>query len=303
MYITEQLKALLGFSRILQATLSTSQPILAAVVALHGYPPLDRFLLGLSAAFAGFLAVFALNDLLDEGLDRGRFDHLRNFEGFDLDSALGRHPLATGRIGHRLGGLWIASLAGYALVAAWLLNPLSALLFLVAAGLHTIYCRLARVTHLRFILNGLMVGVGAMAGWAAMSQGFRPMDMGLLFAWMFTWEIGGRNIVNDFADVDEDTALGIRTVPVVWGATGAALLAFAFLVAAWGLGIALGVVTGLGSVFIASAVLIGLLLLGVPGWRLLRHPTPPVSLALFNRASFYPPAMLVALTVSLLLPV
>ncbi|HZK67140.1 MAG TPA: methyltransferase domain-containing protein [Chloroflexota bacterium] len=91
-------------------------------------------------------------------------------------------------------------------------------------------------------------------------------------------------------------------VPVVWGATGAAVLTLAFLLPAWGLGIALGIVAGLGPLYTGSAALIGLLLLGVPGWRLLRHPTPPVSLALFNRASFYPPAMLAALTASLLLP-
>ena len=76
------LKALFAFSRGLQATLSLAQPALAAIIAAHGFPEVQVVLIGAVAAASGFLAVFALNDFLDVGLDRRRFAFLKSFTGF-----------------------------------------------------------------------------------------------------------------------------------------------------------------------------------------------------------------------------
>ncbi len=301
--IGSHLRALLGFSRFLQATLSVAQPFCAALVALQGFPTPDRLLLGLSAAWAGFLAVFALNDFLDEGLDRRRFAHLRGYDDFDIDSAMVRHPLAQGQLTRTLGVLWIGGLGLYALVAAYLLQPRAAFLFLLAALLEVAYCKLARITPLKTVPSGAMVGVGALAGWAAMSAAVRPLEMGLLFLWMFAWEIGGRNIVNDFADVEEDARLGVRTVPLVYGPRAAARLVFVCLLCTVLAAAGLGLAAGLHPLsYLLPSGLAGVYLLVWPGIRLLRQPTPQQSLALFNRASFYPPAVLVALIASLYLP-
>ena len=126
------LRPLLGFSRVLQATLSVAQPLLAGLIALHGFPSLDRTALALSAAWAGFLAVFAMNDLLDINLDKARFAHLRDYSGFDVDSALVRHPLAQRQIPYWLGVAWIGGLTAYALIGGYILSPLAPLMFLLA---------------------------------------------------------------------------------------------------------------------------------------------------------------------------
>ncbi len=76
-----------------------------------------------------------------------------------------------------------------------------------------------------------MVGVGSLAGWVAMDGEVRLGDMVLPFSWMAAWEIGGRNVVNDFADVEEDVRLGVKTVPVVYGGRAAARLTIGFLAA------------------------------------------------------------------------
>lgn len=61
-------------------------------------PPLDRQALVLIASVAGFFAVFAANDLLDVRLDRCRLAFAGDYEGFDIDGAGSRHPLATGEL-------------------------------------------------------------------------------------------------------------------------------------------------------------------------------------------------------------
>jgi 4-hydroxybenzoate polyprenyltransferase len=296
------LRGLFGLSRSIQATLSVAQPFAVALVALHGFPSIDRLLLGISAAWAGFLAVFALNDLLDVEVDRARFSHLRQYEAFDIDSALVRHPLAQRQISVRLSVLWVGTLATYALVAAYLLNPAAAGLFLAAALLELLYCKLARVTPWKIVPSGAMVGVGALAGWVAMTGEVRPIEMSLLFIWMAAWEIGGRNIVNDFADVEEDVSLGVKTVPVVYGPRAAALLTAFFIGVAFLASLALQPVSQLGALYLAGASLVGGYLLIWPAVRLLAAPVPRNALSLFNRASLYPPAMLIVLIASLYLP-
>jgi len=295
-------RAFLGFSRALQATLSIAQPAFFAVVALHGLPPPERMVLGLSAAAAGFFAVFALNDLLDVELDRARFVHLRGFSGFDVDSAMARHPLAQRQIAYRLGLAWVCGLGVLALVGAYVLSPLAALLFVAAALLELAYCRLARVTALKFLITGAMIGCGSLAGWVAVTDDLRVWEMALLFLWMFAWEIGGRNIVNDFADVEEDVFLGVKTIPVVYGPRAAARLVFASLVAASAAALAFQLFFQLSAAFAAAGFGVGLYLLIWPGLRLLRSPSPQHALALFNRASFYPPVMLAVLLLSLYFP-
>jgi 4-hydroxybenzoate polyprenyltransferase len=297
-----QLKMLLGFSRVAQASLSVAQPFAAALIALHGFPPIDRLLLGLSAAWAGFLAVFALNDLLDIEVDRVRFAHLRGYDDFDLDSAMVRHPLAQEQLPFGLGAAWVGGLATYALVAAYMLSPIAAGMFVLAALLEAIYCKLAGVTHLKFLVSGAMVGVGALAGWIAMTSEVRLLEFALVFLWMAAWEMGGRNITNDFADVEEDERLGVKTVPLVYGPKAAAFLTLALILLTNGAALALTLVSHLNIACLVGMAAAGLLLLLLPALKLIVSPTPQNALSLFNRASFYPPVALAVLIVSLYLP-
>ncbi len=152
-----------------------------------------------------------------------------------------------------------------------------------------------------FLASGAMVGVGSLAGWVAMIGEVRLGEMALLFAWRAAWEIGGRNIVNDFADVEEDVRLGVKTVPVVYGGRAAARLTLWFLAATFLASLGLQSISHLGLIYLALSAATGFSMLLWPGLRPVRDPRPQNAMALFNRASLYPPVMRLVLIASLFL--
>lgn len=290
---------LLASSRTAQAHLSIAQPALGALLAAGAIPSARTIGFGLIAAWTGLHAVFALNDLLDVEVDRERFAHLKGFAGFDVDAVIARHPLAQGALRRRELVAWISANASVAVVFAWLLHPSTVALFVGAAALEVLYCRLARRTALKFLVTGVMVAMGASAGWFAVT---RRLDWTFVvfLLWMAAWEIGGRNIVNDWSDVDEDRHLGLRTVPVVYGPGTASRLVLGFLLLTAALGLVVLVPSGLGTVAGLGALSAGGLLLVRPGILLAVDRTSADAHRLFNRASLYPPAMMVAIGLDLL---
>lgn len=300
------LKALYGFSRGTQATLSVAQPLTVVLLASENVSPW-RFAAMTLAALTGFFAVFAANDLLDVRLDRRGFDHLRPHDGPDIDSAGGRHPLARGKLSTGPAVLWVTGLGLVAVAVCAMLSWVCVVLFLAAAALEGVYCLLATVTCYKTLLSGIMVATGACAGWFAVTSEIDPLRLGLVVLWMAAWEIGGRNIPNDLADVDEDTPLGIRTLPVVHGARAAAVWACAALVlsAAAGTGLllfsfpALGVGAAGAVLGVTGAVAASGYTLIAPGVRLLRQPDAATALAVFNRATFHPVLVLAAVAAGL----
>ncbi|WP_326600642.1 UbiA prenyltransferase family protein [Streptomyces sp. NBC_01803] len=298
--LTENVRALYGFSRGTQATLSVAQPLLGVFLA-DGSPPPTRLGLVLTASLAGYFAVFAANDLIDAHLDRQRFAYVRAYQGFDIDSAGGRHPLAQGRLSPVMGMAWVATLGAVSLTLSAMLSWVCAALLITAALLEAAYCALARVTPLKFLLTGVMVALGGCVGWFAVSSEVDRPLLWLFCAWLAAWEIGGRNIVNDWADVEEDVHLGVRTIPVVYGYRVSGLLTFAFLAVAVvsGTGMAVASWPSCGVPGVAGTLLAGLYALLAPGLRLLRDPYPENAMAVFNRASLYPPAMLLIIVACL----
>lgn len=294
-----KLALLLASSRTAQAHLSIAQPALGALLAAGAIPSARTIGFGLIAAWTGLHAVFAMNDLLDVEVDRERFTHLKGFAGFDVDSVIARHPLAQGALRRRELVAWIAVNATVAVVFAWLLHPSTVALFVISAAFEVLYCRLAKRTAMKFLVTGVMVAIGASAGWFAVS---RRIDWTLVvfLLWMAAWEIGGRNIVNDWSDVEEDRHLGIRTIPVVYGPRVASRLVLGFLVLTAVLGLILLVPSGLGPVAGVGALVAGGLLLVWPGILLATDQASEDAHRLFNRASLYPPAMMVAVGLDLL---
>jgi 4-hydroxybenzoate polyprenyltransferase len=132
------------------------------------------------------------------------------------------------------------------------------------------------------VVSGLMVGVGGLAGWAAVA----PLNAKALpfFASLALWEIGGRNLPNDLSDIVADSAVGIRTVATTFGprisARATAAVAFmTLLFLPW---------LGFGWLAGAASIAVGAWALGVPALRLLRRPTPEQAARYFNRASLLP---------------
>ena len=291
-----RLKDFFGLSRMTHSVLDVAHPALGAVVVFGGAPRPLTIVFGLLAAFSGYTAVFALNDLMDCKVDCEKLGgYAGRRECFDIDSVGLRHPLAQGSIAWRAAVGWVVLWSVLALLFAFLLNPICCLLMVAAAGLEAGYCRLLRVTHWKTILSGLMVAVGGLAGVFAVSVA-PPLPFVAVFGlWAFAWEMGCRNIPNDWSDIDEDRALRIRTMPVRFGRPATARLSFvmACVTIAASLAFPFVIPMRFGAVFFAGALAAGIVLLVVPGIRWLAELQTKSAMLFFNRACFYPLAVFV----------
>src|SRR4030042_355029 len=138
-----RLKLFLALSRTPHGLLDMATPGLSALLWLGAFPPLEVIGLGLLTAFSGYTAVYALNDVIDYQLDRGKARSGNLPESrHDLDSVFVRHPMAQGLVSYREGVLWMMSWAALAVIGAYILNPVCAFIFLLACLLEIIYCRL-----------------------------------------------------------------------------------------------------------------------------------------------------------------
>ena len=293
-----KLKVLLGYSRFLQAMLSLSLPAMGAILCAQGFPSLKIIVIGITAAIAGNLSVFSLNDLLDVEVDKKRFSHLKEDAGFDIDSAFMRHPLAQGYLSKTLAIAWTVSLGVVALILAYILNPLCAVLFLLSVSLEIAYCKMSRISHWKFVVSGFMVAFGAVAGWVAVADTIEWIPVSLFLVWMIGLEIGGRNIVNDWSDVEEDKHLGIKTVPLVCGYRTSGMLTIVFLVIGFVASLTIAPFAGLDLFYVVCCFAAGLVLLLKPAIDLIKRSTPECALVLFNKASLYPLVMLAIVVAS-----
>ena len=203
--VSSRASLLFDFSHSRQAVLSVAQPGLAALLALGGFPSLRIIGLGLVASTAGMLCVYASNDLLDLRVDREAVRSSTSpkiAEGYDIDVVAVRHPVAVGVLSLRLAIAWVVALGLIALGFAYWLRPGCALIFAGCVCLEVIYCALKRRTWLKTIPAGAMVGLGALAGWYAVRD-FDLYALAFFFLLAF-WEIFGRNLTNDLADVSHD---------------------------------------------------------------------------------------------------
>jgi len=288
--------AIFDFSRGKQALLTIAQPALGAVLALAGLPAWRVIAIGLPAALAASFALYALNDLLDRKVDaRSLAVGKSAVPDHDLDTTFVRHPLARGVLSLRVSVAWVGGLTLVAVVGTAALNPLALLFFAAAVATQVVYCALRCVTYWKTVLSGVMVGCGGLAGWVAVA----PLRLSALslFAFLASWEIGGRNIVNDLSDLESDARVGIRTVASVRGEAAAARAAAAVAAACL-------VSTALLPMPLMSVVLalaLGAWSLGRPAAKLLRRPTPAQAASYFNHGSLYPDLVLLAALVGLAL--
>jgi len=292
--------ALFASSRPLQATISIAQPLFAAFLAVGGIPSLRLIILLLIGSVAGMYSVFALNDLLDAPLDK-RSMRLNKKNGWDIDSVVMRHPLSIGVVSQPQQVAWIAFTGLVAASILLYLSPLALAFYFFAILLEAAYCKMAQVSAIKALIAGLLVATGAAIGWFAAGGNWNLgifLPLGFVF---FAWEIGGRNIPNDFSDVLQDKKLGIKTVPAVYGAVFASRLIFLFALLAVAANIVLGLAALLGTAYLLISTLIGVILLILPACALAKNPTPKQALRYFNKASLFPVFLFLALIVAYLL--
>ncbi len=296
-----RLKLFLALSRTPHGLLDLAAPGLSALLWLGTFPPAPVMGLGLLTAFSGYTAIYALNDVVDHRVDKEKFQG-SGLPGArqDLDSVFARHPLAQGMLSYREGMFWTFAWAALAVIGAYLLNPVCAFIFLFACFLEFSYCRLLKVTYLRGIISGFVKTSGPVAAVFAVDPDPAPVFLAVLFFWLFFWEIGGQNVPNDWGDLEEDRRLQAKTIPVRFGTGGALRVILVSL----GLSVALSLLPfwvlpqESSRFYLGGALLAGTYFLLIPAYRLYRRKSSADAFALFNRASYYPLAMLGVTVVS-----
>jgi 4-hydroxybenzoate polyprenyltransferase len=299
-----KLKYYLALSRTPHGILDMATPALVALLWNGSIPPLRIILLGLITAFAGYTAVYALNDLVDYRHDRKKMEQgAFGRAGTDLDALMVRHPLAQGLLTVKEALFWTAAWSIIALMGAYLLNPFCVVVFLGAALLETLYCLLWNTSPFRTLVSGAVKTAGPMAAAFAVDPHPSPVFLLILFLWLFFWEIGGQNVPNDWTDLEEDRFFKAKTIPVQFGTEWAKAIIFLSLILAVVLNGVLLNISPLGgeNFSILSSLGAGLFLLLIPGYRLLKTGGHPQALTLFNRASYYPLTLLTIISLSLLI--
>lgn len=298
-----RLSVFLALSRTPHGLLDMATPVLAAVLYLGVFPPLGTGVLGLLTAFAGYTAVYALNDVVDYRIDRQKYRQglLAGRDG-DLDAILVRHPMAQGLLSLREGVLWTLGWSAAAVVGAYLLNPVCVLIFGIGCLLEAVYCLMLRFSQLRVFISGIVKTLGAIAAVFAVDPHPGVSFLGALFLCLFFWEIGGQNIPNDWSDLEADSCQQACTLPVRLGADRAAVLIVMFLFMAVAESVILFELSpadfDIGHM--VAVLVAGALLLLMPAIDLLRTPAGAGAMRLFNRASYYPAVLLLVVLARLL---
>jgi 4-hydroxybenzoate polyprenyltransferase len=292
--VVEWARRFVALSRLPHVLLDLATPAFAAILWLGRFPSARTMLLGLATAFAGYTAVYALNDLVDRQIDREKMSADDAARRGYLDAIAGRHPVARSLLSQAHGWAWVLFWQALAIAGAFLLRPACVIIFLAGGALEALYCRLYRVTPLRVLLSGLVKTLGGVAAVFVVDPNPDPARLIALVLLVFFWEMGGQNIPADWTDIDEDTGMRARTVPVILGARRATMVILACLAAAIFMSLLLLAVFRGPDVliFMACAVLAGAGLLMYPSVRLLRTGERSSAQTLFNLASWYPLALL-----------
>ncbi len=296
-----RVKLFLALSRTPHALLDMATPGAAALLWLGAFPAPETLGLGLLTAFSGYTAVYALNDVKDFRVDREKIRILDlSASRGDLDSVFVRHPLAQGFLRYWRGVSWMVAWAVLAMAGAYLLNPACMFIFLLACLMEVVYCSLLKITHLRGLISGVVKTSGPMAAVFAVDPEPAPVFLILLFLWLFFWEIGGQNVPNDWADLEEDRKLKAKTIPVQFGLkiSSRVVLASLLITVAISLAIPWALPKETGYFYWVGALSAGVFLLLAPAYRLKTHQAPEDAFHLFNRASYYPLAMLMVTMIS-----
>lgn len=299
-----RIKLFMALSRTPHGLLDMATPALAALFWLGTVPSLYVAVIGLITAFAGYTAVYALNDVVDYRTDQRKIRECGGLKcsAGDLDAVYARHPLAQGMLNLREGILWTAAWGALALLGAWLLNPVCALIFALACIAETIYCLMLRLSWTRALVSGAVKSAGGLAAICAVAPKTPAPFLIGFFLWFFFWEIGGQNVPNDWSDMEEDVRMGAETVPVRFGPDRSARIVLGCLAVAVFMSMALFWLTPahLSAIYFAGSIPAAVFFLLLPAWKLYTAKTGDQAAALFNRASYYPLTMFVVILISII---
>jgi 4-hydroxybenzoate polyprenyltransferase len=301
----KQSNLLWALSRTPHGIIDMATPCMAALLWLGAFPPPMVTLVGLVTVFAGYTAVYALNDVIGYRSDRAKLQ-AGGFTGDaharDIDALMVRHPLAQGLLSLPAGIAWAAAWGAVAALGAYWLNPVCLMIFGAGCLLEALYCLLWRVSPWRTIVSGAVKSAGAIAAVFAVDPGPAPFFLLFLFLTIFFWEVGGQNAPNDWTDIEEDRRFGARTIPVAVGLerTRDIILGALLLAVLANLVLFLLSRTAFGPGFYLITFATGAYLLLWPALILYDAGRKTDAMRLFNRASYFPLALFAIVLVRLL---
>lgn len=297
------MRRLLALSRSTHGILDIAMPGFVALLWLGHFPAWRVLLLSLVTAVAGYTAIYALNDLAGVKADRQKFVLSGVNPGYSVEASALRYPLAQNLLSLRSAIAWFACWCALALTGAWLLNPVIVIIVIAAAALEVVYVLLLKVTYWRTLVSGLVKSAGPIAAVFVVVPQPSWRWLLLLLAWLMCWEIGGQNIPADWNDVEEDRRVGAKTIPLIFGLRVAGLLVVASLTLTVILSLFLPRMSPLplGVVYLLASGAAGFCLLLLPSIRLAWAHENRQAAKLFDRASLYPLAQLLIITVFVLM--
>ena len=281
-------------------------PAFGALLWLGQFPSFFIVITGIFTTFAGYTAVYALNDVVDYKVDKEKAARGGlSSSGSDLDGVLVRHPMAQGFLTFREGVIWSAAWSLLALIGALILNPVCVLIFVGGCALETIYCLLWRVSPFRTFVSGAVKTSGAIAAVFAVDPNPSGIYLLFLFLLLFFWEIGGQNIPNDWSDYDEDRQMNAKTIPIRWGLAVANRIILVTICLTLGMSAIVFYFSQVsyGFIFVVMSLAVGGYLLLLPALKLNKSRQHSHAMALFNKASYYPLALLLIVLVKILIQI
>lgn len=285
-----------ALSRTPHGLIDMATPALGALLWLGRFPSLEVIVLGLMTTFAGYTAVYALNDVIDYRVDKEKIRLCGNIDNTcDLDAMTVRHPMAQGYLSFKEGLTWTVAWSIIAILGAYWLNPICIAIFIIGCALEMVYCLLLKITHLRTLVSGGVKTTGAIAGVFAVDPNPSFLFLLMLFFWLFLWEIGGQNVPNDWIDIEEDRRLHAQTIPVRLGPDKSSGLILGSLTAAAVVVLAVFYYSPIHFTipYWVAAVSTGCCFFVLPASLLYTTKESHYAMALFNMASYYPLVMLV----------
>lgn len=298
--VPEKLHFFFALSRTHHGVLDMMAPFFAVLVYLGRFPDQSIVMTGVITVFAGYTAVYALNDIAGFSDDKKNIRSASK-KGIDLDSILIRHPLAQGMIRMKSAALWAGFWSIVAVLGAYLLNPVCLIIFISGALLEIIYCFLFKISYLRIIISGFVKSAGPVAAVFAVDRNPDPLFLLLLFIFFLLWEAGGQNLPNDYSDIEEDRQVKAKTLPLMFGRSISCFLIMGLLSASF---LIMTVLLFISPVEYGgfSYLLFGagsLFLILLPSRRLVKTGANKAAVTLFNRASYYPFFLLCVVLINL----
>jgi 4-hydroxybenzoate polyprenyltransferase len=288
------MKRFFALSRTQHGIIDLATTAFAALIWLGSFPELGFTALALVTAFAGYTAIYALNDLMGYQGDKEKHDGGVLVSGYSVEASEDHHPLVQGVLSTKAALAWMGFWLLVALFGSYLLNPFIILILLVGCIFEIAYCKLLKVTHWRILLSGVVKSCGPIAAVFAVDSAPRIDFLLLIFAWVFLWEVSGQNIPADWNDVEEDKRIGAKTIPARFGPNVAArvILITAILTLLVSTFFPVLSPASLGVPFALASLVIGYFLLLNPAIHLWRSKDGQNAAGLFDKASYYPLAML-----------